>query len=104
MQKHKLITITVAELLPLIYLCFLFRDAVTTGFAVINCTFKTLGRRLIDFVGNSLPGLGSRSLFLTKLGLSFKASVDACLLFFFKFHLQNQVVHRVKVANIMQSI
>jgi len=71
--------IIIYEPLPLISLCVLFRKAVTTGFAIINCRFKALGRRTVDFIGYCLPRLASRSSFWTKLELSFKSGIKACL-------------------------
>jgi hypothetical protein len=69
----------ICEPLPLISSCVLFWKAVTTGFAIINCRFKTLERRLVEFIGYCLPRLASRSSFWTKSELSFKSSVKACL-------------------------
>jgi len=71
--------IIIYEPLPLISLYVLFRKAVTTGFAIIICRFKTLERHVLDFIGYSLPRLASRSSFWTKSELSFKSSVKACL-------------------------
>jgi hypothetical protein len=46
--------IIIYEPLPLISLCVLFRKAATTGFAIINCRFKTLERCMVDFIGYCL--------------------------------------------------
>jgi len=74
--------IIIYEPLPLILFCVLFRKAVTTGFAIINCRFKTLERHMVDFIGYSLPRLASRSSFWTKSEISFKSqrqSLFVCL-------------------------
>lgn len=71
--------VIIYEPLPLISLCVLFRKAVTTGFAIINCRYKTLERHMVDFIGYCLLRLASRSSFWTKSELSFKSCVKACL-------------------------
>jgi hypothetical protein len=71
--------VIIYEPLPLISLCVLFRKAVITVFASINCRFKTMERHMVDFICYCLLRLASKSSFWTNSELSFKSSVKACL-------------------------